>query len=69
MSNLAPTVPVFTQKHYEHLIAGLHLVPALHDRIIAAEILCRIFQTDNPKFKPALFMAQAMETGNETPET
>jgi hypothetical protein len=54
-------VPVFTQKHYEHMIEGLRKEAEPHDRILAAEILCRVFAQDNPKFKPAMFMAQVMD--------
>lgn len=60
--NIIPLhIPVFTQKHYEYMIEGLRKEAAIYERIIAAEILCRVFKQDNPKFKPAMFMAQVME--------
>jgi hypothetical protein len=62
MSQLTPPVrPYYSRTHYQDLIAVLRDVP-MPDRLIAAEILCRVFQQDNPKFKPAMFMAQVMET-------
>jgi len=64
MNTTPPVRPYFTQTHYEEMSAALHKA-APHDRLIAAEILCRVFQHDNPKFKPAKFMAQVMETENE----
>jgi hypothetical protein len=62
--------PIFSQKHYEKMIAGLRMLAEPHDRIIAADVVSRDFLNDNPGFfKRPLFMAQVMETENETPKT
>ena len=63
-SNTPPVRPYFSKTHYEEMSAALRKA-APHDRLIAAEILCRVFTNDNPNFKPAKFMAQVMETENE----
>jgi hypothetical protein len=65
------TSPLFTQKHYEHIIAELRQESAIQERLITAEFLCRVFQNENPKFKPAMFMALVMaeEDQHETPKT
>ncbi len=46
------TPPLFTQKHYEHMIEALRerLAPPC-----CVDLLCEIFAADNAKFKPALF--------------
>ena len=51
------TSPLFTQKHYEYITERLveMAVPALTKLEVAA-VLCRIFEQDNPKFRPSKFL-------------
>lgn len=44
--------PLFTQKHYEHLERALSEERAPREVV---EMLCRVFEKDNPKFKPDVF--------------
>jgi hypothetical protein len=54
-----PARPYFSKTHYEELSAALRK-EARHEKLIAAEILCRVFQQDNPNFNPTRFMTQVM---------
>jgi len=58
------THPLFTQKHYEYFIDRLRLVPQPAKKIMV-EILCWIFQQDNPKFKRDVFIEQTKGGCNE----
>lgn len=60
------STPLFTQKHYEHVIVELRRMAQLSlvERGVtseqldgATEVLCRIFARDNPKFKASMFVA------------
>lgn len=47
--------PLFSQKHYEHIIGWLQKMPRCSEKIIVMDELCMIFENDNPKFKAELF--------------
>lgn len=58
---------VFTQKHYEHFSAEMRRLADLplsdrgvtwEEMIAVEEVLCRIFERDNCKFKRDLFREQ-----------
>jgi len=52
--------PTFSQKHYEYMQTALRnmwQVPP-SEKQIAAEILCRVFEQDNPRFKRQIFLRQ-----------
>ncbi|MCI0554170.1 MAG: hypothetical protein L0287_24735 [Anaerolineae bacterium] len=51
------THPLFTQKHYEHLIEQIRKQDFVHDdaREIFIGVLCDIFKEDNPSFKSERF--------------
>jgi hypothetical protein len=56
----AASPALFTVQHYEYLTERLRHVPQPAKKIVV-EILCWIFQQDNPKFKRELFITQATE--------
>ena len=47
---------LFTQKHYEHMMDVVSRVP-LGKRTYVAELLCDVFEKDNPKFSRSRFQS------------
>jgi hypothetical protein len=62
------TAPLFTQKHYEHVISELRRARSrpvgegmsIEHITVATEFICRVFENDNPKFKPVKFVTSIM---------
>lgn len=60
--------PLFTQKHYEHVIAELRKARSqpvgegmsIEQIVTATEFICGVFERDNPKFKPVKFVTVIM---------
>lgn len=48
---------LFTQKHYEYLELALPLAEPHHPEVLerVVEILCDVFERDNPRFKREVF--------------